>query len=113
MPVTALNHLVGGHKVADEQEHAHDDVLSNRGYVGAGDFEDFDTLLDGSIEIDVVGTDTSGDAKLQVLGLREGAASGTRSCFGGKVAYSVKELTGEVSGVEGGGDDDVSLERQV
>ena len=69
LPVTALDHLVCGHKVADEQEHAHDDVLGDRSHVRAGDLEDLDTFLDGSIEIDVVGTDTSGDAKLQVLGL--------------------------------------------
>ena len=107
------SYLVGGGEVPDEEEDAHDDVLGDRDDVRARDLEDLDTLLNGSIEIDVVGTDTSGDAKLQVLSLRESAASGTRSCFGGKVAYSVKELTGEVSGVEGGGDDDVSLERQV
>ena len=44
LPVTALNHLVSGDKVADEEENAHDDVLSNGGDVGAGDLEDLDTM---------------------------------------------------------------------
>ena len=70
LPLATLDHLVCGHEVAHEQEHAHDDVLGDRGHVRAGDLEDLDALLDSSVEIDVVGTDTRGDANLQVLGLR-------------------------------------------
>ena len=35
--------------------------------VGAGDLEYLDALLDTGIEVDVVGTDTGGDAELEVI----------------------------------------------
>ena len=71
VPVTTCNLLVGGDKVTDEEEDGHDDVLSDRDNVGTSDLSDGDTAvgLVGSIEIDVVGSDTSSDRKLQVLGL--------------------------------------------
>lgn len=53
-PVTALNHLVGGDEVADEEENAHDDVLRDGGDVRAGDLQDLDLALDGGVEVDVV-----------------------------------------------------------
>ena len=62
--------LVGGDKVADEQKDAHDDVLGNGDDVRAGDLENLDALLDGRVQIDVVGTDTSRDTDLEVLRLR-------------------------------------------
>lgn len=73
VPVTALNHLVGGDEVADEQQDGHDDVLSDGDDVGAGDLGDGDTAvgLVGGIEVDVVGANTGGDGELQVLGLGE------------------------------------------
>jgi hypothetical protein len=71
VPVTTGNLLVGGDKVADEEEDGHDDVLSDRDNVGTSDLSDGDTAvgLVGGIEIDVIGSDTSSDGKLQVLGL--------------------------------------------
>ena len=83
-------YLVGGDKVADEEEDGHHDVLGDRDNVGARDLEDLDTVLDGRVEVDVVGADTSGDAKLEVLGL-------------------LHDLSGQVTGVEGSGDQDLSL----
>jgi hypothetical protein len=58
-------------------------VLSDRDDVGSSDLSDGDTAvgLVGSIEVDVVGTDTSSDGELQVLGLS-------------------KTLSGKVTGVE-------------
>ena len=46
-------------------------MLSDRDNVGTSDLSDGDTAVSlvGSIEIDVVGSDTSSDRKLQVLGL--------------------------------------------
>lgn len=69
VPFTLDDLLVGGDKVADESEDGHDDVLGDRDDVGASDLCDGDTAvgLVGGIEVDVVGTDTSGDGKLEVL----------------------------------------------
>ena len=58
-------------EVADEEEDAHDDVLGHRDDIRARDLEDLDTLLDGSIEVDVVRADSSGDTDLQVLRLNQ------------------------------------------
>ena len=71
VPVTTGDLLVGRDEVADEGEDGHDDVLSDGDDVGASDLSDGDTAvgLVGSIEIDVVGTDTSSDGELEVLGL--------------------------------------------
>ena len=65
----AVTDLVGGDEVADKQEDAHDDVLSNGDDVGAGDLEDLDATGSSSVEVDVVGADTGGDTDLQVLRL--------------------------------------------
>ena len=71
VPVTTGDLLVGRDEVADEGEDGHDDVLSDGDDVGASDLGDGDTAvgLVGSIEVDVVGTDTSSDGELEVLGL--------------------------------------------
>lgn len=65
--------LVCGHKVANQSEDGHDDVLSHRDDIAASDFSDGDTTvrLVGRIEIHVIGTDTSSDGNLEVLGLGE------------------------------------------
>ena len=71
VPVTTGDLLVGRDEVADEGEDGHDDVLSDGDDVGASDLSDGDTAvgLVCSIEVDVVGTDTSSDGELEVLGL--------------------------------------------
>jgi hypothetical protein len=48
-------------------------VFGDRDDIGASDFCDGDTsiCLVGCVEIDVIGSDTSSDGKLQVLGFRE------------------------------------------
>lgn len=63
VPVTALDLLVRGHKVADEEQDRHDDVLGDRDDVGASDLGDGDTAvgLVGGVEIDVVGADAGRD----------------------------------------------------
>lgn len=81
---------MGGDEVPDEEEDAHDDVLGDRDNVRPRDLENLDTVLDGSVEVDVVRADTSGDTDLEVLGL-------------------LHELGGQVTGVEGSGDQDLGL----
>lgn len=73
VPVTVLDLLVGRDEVADQGQDGHDHVLSNGDDVGASDFGDGDTAvgLVGGIEVDVVGTDTSGNGELEVLRLSE------------------------------------------
>lgn len=93
IPVTVLDLLVGGDKVADEKEDGHDDVLGNRDDVGASDLGNGDTAVGGvgGVQVNVVRTNTGGDGELELLGLGE-------------------TLSGEVTGVEGGGDDDFSVD---
>lgn len=61
--------LVSGRVVPDEKEDAHDDMLSDGHDVRARHLEHLNTMLDGGIEVDVVGTDSRGDTDLEVLGL--------------------------------------------
>lgn len=93
VPVTGGDLLVGGDEVADEDEHGHDDVLSNRDNVGTSDLGNSDTAvgLVGSVQVDVVRTDTSGNGNLEVLGLGQ-------------------TLLGQVTRVEGSGDDDLGVD---
>ena len=44
-------------------------MLGDRDHVRAGHFQDLYILLDGRVEVDVVGADTGGDTDLQVLRL--------------------------------------------
>lgn len=90
VPVPALDHLVCGHKVPDEEEDAHDDVLSDRHDVRARYLEHLDPVLDRSVEVDVVGPNAGGDAELQALGLLD-------------------QIAGEIAWVEGSGDEDLCL----
>jgi hypothetical protein len=96
VPVTGHDLLVGGDKVADEDEDGHDDVLSNRDNVGTSDLGNSDTAvgLVGSVQVDVVRTDTSSDGNLEVL------------CLG-------QTLLGQVTRVEGGGDDDFGINEML
>ena len=81
VPVTTGDLLASGTEVADESEDGHDDVLGDGDDVGAGDFGDGDTAvgLVRSIEVDVVGSDTSSNGELQVLSLGQ--------TLGGKVTW--------------------------
>lgn len=71
VPLTLHDLLVCGNKVTDEDEDGHDDVLGDGHDVGTGHLGDSNTAVGcvGSIEINMVGTDTSSDGNLQVLGL--------------------------------------------
>ena len=73
IPVAALNLLVGWDEVSDEEEDGHNDVLGDRDNIGAGNFSDCDAAIGlvGSVQIDVVGANASGDGDLEVLGLLE------------------------------------------
>lgn len=92
VPLTSLDLLVGRDEVADEDEDGHENVLSNRDDVGASDLSNGDTAvgLVGSVEVDVVGADTSGNSELELLGLGQ-------------------TLSGQVTRVEGSGDDNLSI----
>lgn len=73
VPPTLLDHLVGGHKVADKDEDSHDDVLGHGDNVGAGHLSDGDATVSlvGGVEVDMVGADTGRDSELKVLSLGE------------------------------------------
>ena len=73
VPVAALDDLVGGDEVADEDEDGHDDMLGDGDDVRAGHLDDSDTAvgLVGEVEVDMVGADARGDGNLEVLGLGE------------------------------------------
>jgi hypothetical protein len=64
-----LRYLMGRNEVSDENKNTHDDVLSDRDDIRARHFEDLDFLIDRCIEINMVGTNASGNAKLEVFGL--------------------------------------------
>jgi hypothetical protein len=68
-------------------------VLSDGDDVGASDLGDGDTTvgLVGGVEVDMVRADTSGNSELELLGLGQA-------------------LSGQVTGVEGSGDDDLSID---
>lgn len=66
-------------------------MLGNRNNVGASDFGNNDLTLVGGSEINVVRSDTSGDAELELFSLRDAFAS-------------------DVTRVERGGDDDLEAE---
>lgn len=73
IPLTSLDLFVCGDEVADEDEDGHDDVLGDRDDVGAGNFSNGDAAIGRvrSVQVDVVGSNTSSDGKLQLLGLCE------------------------------------------
>lgn len=73
IPLAALDLLVSGDEIADESENSHDHVLSDGHNVGSSDLSNSDTTVGGvcSIEINMVGADTSSDGDLEVLRLRE------------------------------------------
>ena len=99
---------MGWDKVSDKKEDGHHDVFSNGNYIGSGNLGDSDVVLVGSIQIDVaccqlgislqkgnlLGSDTGSDCELELLCL-------------------LKEISSEVSWVEGSGDQNLGLSRQL
>lgn len=86
VPLTAGDLLVGRDEVADQGQDGHDNVLSDGGDVAASDLSDGDTAvgLVGSVEVDVVRADTSGQGKLELLGLGQtlrGQVTGVEAAF--------------------------------
>lgn len=98
-----------GDEVANEQEHAHDDMLSDRDDVGSRDLQNLNLLVDGSVEVDVVGTHTSGDTNFQIFRLIWNDVISASPCCGGAKTYLLDQVAGEITRVEGGGDEDLSL----
>ena len=83
VPLATLDLLVGRDEVTDQSQDGHNDVLSDGDDVGTGDLGNGDTAVGGvgGVQVNVVGTDTSSDSELEVLGLSQ-------------------TLSGEVTGVE-------------
>lgn len=83
VPVAVLDLLVGRDEVADQEEDGHDDVLSDRDDIGAGDLGNGDTTVGGvgGVQVNVIRTNTGSDGELELLGLGQ-------------------TLSGEVTGVE-------------
>lgn len=77
VPLTALDLLVGRDEVTDQSQDGHDNVLSDGDDVGAGDLSNGDTTVGGvgSVQVNVIGTDTSSDSELEVLGLGQTLSS--------------------------------------
>jgi hypothetical protein len=71
IPVAGDDLLVSGDEVADQDQDGHDNVLSDRDNVGSRHLSDGDTTVGGvgSVEVDMVGTDTGRNGELQLLGL--------------------------------------------
>ena len=73
VPVTTLDHLASWAKVADKSQDGHDDVFGDRDDIGAGDLSDGDAAvgLVCSVEVDMVGSDTSSNGNLELLRFRK------------------------------------------
>lgn len=73
IPVSRCDLLVGWDEVADKDEDGHDDVLGDGDDIGAGNFGHGDSAvgLVGSVEVDMIRSNTSGDGELEVFGFGE------------------------------------------
>jgi hypothetical protein len=71
IPLTSLDLLVCRNEVADKDEDGHDNVFSDGNNIGASDFGDGDTPISlvGSVQVDVIRSNTSSDGNLELLGL--------------------------------------------
>jgi hypothetical protein len=90
IPAARDDLLVGGDKVSDQNEHSHDNMLSDGLDIRTSDFQNSDISSVGSIEINVVRAHTGSDADLELLGL-------------------VDSLLVDVARVEGGSDDYIGV----
>jgi hypothetical protein len=83
VPVSSLDLFVCRNKVSDEQEDSHDNVFGDGYDVGTSNLGDGDTAIGlvCSVQIDMIGSNTSGHGNLELL------------CFG-------KTFGSEVTGVE-------------
>ena len=77
IPLAIADLVMGGDEVANQGQNRHHNMLGHGNHVGAGHLSHGDTTvgLVGSIEVDVVGANTGGDGKLQLLGLGEALRS--------------------------------------
>jgi len=95
VPVALLDLFVGGDEVANEGEDSHDDVLSNGDNVAASDLGDGNAAIGGvgSVQVDMVRADTSGDSDLQLLGFREtlGSQVAWMEAVGGGLEWAYSE----------------------
>lgn len=60
---------MGWYEIPNEQEDAHDNVFRDGDNVGSRYFQDLNSMFNGSVQVNVIRADPSGDTKLQVLGL--------------------------------------------
>lgn len=74
------------YKVANKEEDAEDDMLGDGNDIGSGHFCDSNLLFIGSVEVNMIRSDTGSDTELEVLGLwgvsrlSETLADRTRPC---------------------------------
>lgn len=101
--------LVSRDEVPNEKKNAHNDMFGDRGDVGTSDLENFDTLLNGCVEVDVIGTDTGSNASLQVLRLGGGQLIEYRLRLDSGADLS-QEIGVDIAWVERGSDDDIGLQ---
>jgi hypothetical protein len=59
---------MGRYEVSDEKKDAHDNVLSDRDNTGAKHLEGLNFIVDRGVEINVIGTNSGGNAKLEDFG---------------------------------------------
>jgi hypothetical protein len=54
------------YEVTNQEKDVHHDVLSDRDHIRTANFDDWNLSFGGSIQIDMIGTNTSGNSKLQI-----------------------------------------------
>ena len=69
VPAAFDDPVVGGDVVAHQREDHHHHVLGDADRVAVGDLRNRDALLDGGLQVGVVGADAGGDGELQLLRL--------------------------------------------
>jgi len=83
IPSSLPDHVMSWDEVLHQDEHSHDNVLRYGDNIAAGDFSDGNTSIGlvSSVQINMIGSNASGDRKSEILG-------------------SGQTLGGKVSGVE-------------
>lgn len=111
VPVSSLDLLVGGDEVADESEDGHDDVLGDGDDVATSHLGDGDTAVGsvGSVQVDVVGTDTCSHGNLQLLCLGQTLGSEVSRVETGGQASAAVSLDMCLWAILRSGDDDFGI----
>ena len=90
IPSACLDLLMGGDEIANESQDCHEDVLGDGNDIGACDFRNGDTAIGlvRGIEINMIGSDTCRNGKLELLGFFEtllGQVAGVEPRIQGKI----------------------------